>query len=49
MIKKYLIYIFPLILIIIDVLAAIPYFIHGDYKKGIYWIAAAILNICVTF
>lgn len=47
--KKYLVYIFPPILIVIDVCASIPYFIHGDYKKGIYWIAAAILNICVTF
>ena len=41
--------IFPLILIILDVLSAIPYAVSGDYKKSIYWIAAAILNICVTF
>lgn len=41
--------IFPLILIVIDVLAAIVYFYHKDIKKGIYWIAAAILSITVTF
>lgn len=41
--------IFPLILIILNVLSAIPYAIYGDYKKSIYWVAAAVLNICVTF
>lgn len=41
--------IFPLILIIIDFLSAVPYAVSGDYKKSIYWVAAAILNICVTF
>lgn len=42
-------YIFPTILIMIDIAAAIVYLSHKDYKKCIYWIAAAILNVTVTF
>ncbi len=42
-------YIFPLMLIALDVGAGIVYGIQGDYKKLIYWIAAAVLNIAVTF
>lgn len=41
--------IFPLILIAIDILAAIVYFAHKDIKKGVYWIAAAVLSVTVTF
>lgn len=40
---------FPLLLIALDVGAASVYFFSGDYKKAIYWIAAAVLNVCVTF
>lgn len=29
--------------------ASIPYFINGNVKTAIYWIAAGVLNICVTF
>ena len=42
-------YIFPIALIILDVGAAIVYACGGDIKKAIYWIAAAVLNVCVTF
>lgn len=42
-------YIFPIVLIVLDALAAVVYLFDGDYKKCIYWIAAAVLNICVTF
>lgn len=42
-------YLFPTILIILDILAGIVYFIYGDWKKGIYWIAAAILSACVVY
>lgn len=42
-------YIFPIILIILDLGAAIAYGIHTDWKMSIYWIAAAVLNVCVTF
>lgn len=42
-------YIFPIILIVLDVGAAMVYALAKDYKMAVYWIAAAILNICVTF
>lgn len=42
-------YIFPLLLILLDVGAAITYAIQKDYKKAVYWIAAAVLNVTVTF
>ena len=42
-------YIFPVSLIVLDVCAAAVYLLGGDIKKTIYWIAAAVLNICVTF
>ena len=40
---------FPIILILLDVCASAVYLCHGDVKKSIYWVAAAVLNICVTF
>lgn len=40
--------IFPFILIILDICAALVYFFCGDMKRGIYWIAAAVLTVCVT-
>ncbi len=42
-------YIFPLLLISLDIGAGIIYAAAGDYKKLIYWLAAAVLNIAVTF
>ena len=42
-------YIFPLILILLDICAAIVYGAVGDWKKAIYWLAAAVLNAAVTF
>lgn len=41
--------IFPCILIALDLGAAVMCFVGKDYKKGVYWIAAAVLNACVTF
>lgn len=41
--------IFPIILIILQLVASVPYFVNGNVKTAIYWIAAGILNICVTF
>lgn len=46
MIKKY---IFPAILIILQIGAGICSVAAGDYKKIVYWIAAAVLNAVVTF
>lgn len=42
-------WIFPIVLIVIDVLAAFVYGFEGDTRKVIYWIAAAVLNAAVTF
>ena len=42
-------YIFPVILILLDIGAGIVYAASGDWKKLIYWLAAAVLNITVTF
>jgi hypothetical protein len=43
--KQYL----PTVLIIIDVLAACGYVPDGDWRKVIYWLAAATLTTVVTF
>ena len=41
--------IFPVTLILLSLAAAVMYYCCGDVKKGVYWTAAAILNVCVTF
>jgi hypothetical protein len=41
--------VFPTILIILDVLAAIVYGCHGDIRRCVYWMAAAVLTATVTF
>ena len=42
-------YIFPCTLMALDLGAAVLYAVDGDLKKAVYWIAAAVLNYCVTF
>ena len=42
-------YIFPICLIILDIGAGVMCAFDGNYKKCIYWIAAAVLNAAVTF
>lgn len=42
-------YIFPIALIALDVGAAVVYAFQKDFKMSLYWIAAAVLNCCVTF
>lgn len=42
-------YIFPCLLIALDVGAAGVYALQTDWKMSVYWIAAAVLNITVTF
>ena len=42
-------YIFPVVLIILDLGAAFVYALSKDFKMRTYWIAAAVLNVCVTF
>jgi hypothetical protein len=46
---KHIEHLFPILLIIFDLCAAVVYFAHKDIKKGIYWLAAATLSITVTF
>ena len=41
--------VFPLVLILIGLAAAVVYLRQKDYKKTVYWVAAAVLNITVTF
>ena len=42
-------YIFPIAMIVMDVGAAVVCAANKEYKKAVYWIAAAVLNVCVTF
>lgn len=39
----------PTLLIIIDVGAAIVWWYYGDYRRTIYWLAAAVLTASVTY
>ncbi len=39
---------FPILLITLDILSSLVYAVYGDWRKCIYWLAAAILSICVT-
>lgn len=41
--------IFPTILITLDIFAGIMCYVTGDLKKAVYWVAAAVLNITVTY
>lgn len=46
--KKYLLTsIFPFIIISLNFLSAIIYFIVGDYRKATYWFAATVLNCSI--
>lgn len=42
-------YIFPAIMIALDIGAAITNIINHEYKMVAYWLAAAVLNAAVTF
>jgi hypothetical protein len=42
-------YLFPTVLIALDVLAAIPYTAKGNIRMMIYWLAPATLTACVTY
>ena len=41
--------ILPVILIIIDAASAAVYAVKGNIGQAVYWAAAAVLNIAVTF
>jgi hypothetical protein len=40
---------FPTLLIILDICAAVGYIPAGDWRKIIYWLAAAVLTFTVTY
>lgn len=42
-------HIFPVLLILLNIGAAVTSALHGDVKKCIYFLAAAVLNITVAF
>lgn len=41
--------IFPTALIVLDVCASVMCLMDGDVRRGVYWIAAAVLTTSVTF
>lgn len=40
---------FPTILMALDFIAAVPYAFKGDLKMFVYWIAAGVLTLAVTW
>lgn len=42
-------YIFPTVLIALDVCAALVYAARENWRMSIYWVAAATLTACVTY
>lgn len=41
--------ILPTVLMLIDLAAAVPYFADGNWRRGVYWLAAATLTAVVTW
>lgn len=41
--------VFPVVLIVLDICSAGVYFYMGDIRRSIYWVAAAVLTLTVTF
>lgn len=41
--------VFPVALIALDVAAGVAYACHGDWRRTVYWLAAATLTATVTF
>ena len=40
---------FPNVIILLDLGASIVYICQGDYRRFVYWLAAAIITISVTY
>lgn len=40
---------FPTIMMIMDFIAAIPYAFKSDIKMTVYWIAAGVLTLALTW
>ncbi len=47
--RKMKTWILPTVLIVIDLLAATVYACNVDWRRAVYWVAAAILTATVTF
>lgn len=41
--------VFPMVLIVLDLCAAGVYCWQGDVRHAVYWLAAGVLTLCVTF
>jgi hypothetical protein len=41
--------ILPTVMLVLQVLSAIPYACQGNWRMAGYWLAAGVLTICVTF
>ena len=41
--------ILPIAMILLDVGAAVVCLWHRDHRRAVYWLAAAVLNLIVTF
>lgn len=41
--------ILPSLLIIIQAASAVPYAVKGNWRMAVYWTAAAVLNVAITF
>lgn len=41
-------YAFPLTIVALMTAASVPYFAEGDWRRGVYWLAAATINLVVT-
>lgn len=41
--------VFPALLILLDGGAAAVYAVDGDVRRTVYWLAAAVLTVTVTF
>lgn len=49
MTPAFIVRVFPTVLIILDAAAALIYLCYGDYRRAIYWTAAAVLTASVTY
>ena len=41
--------IFPAVMVVLQVAACVPYWVQGDWRMGVYWMAAATLTVVVTW
>lgn len=41
--------VFPTVLIVQNLISAVPYALEGDAKMTVYWVSAAVLNFSLTW